>query len=87
MNSKKIESKRKSHGPGSERGGDPRKMPSRTINRRGEKRKALQKRKGIQKYAPTYQMAEIRKHGREGGKTRELVHTLHTLNFSLYALK
>jgi hypothetical protein len=26
MNSKKIESKRKSHGPGSERGGDLRKM-------------------------------------------------------------
>jgi len=37
MNSKKIESKRKSHGPGSKRGGDPRKLPSRKINRRGEK--------------------------------------------------
>ena len=48
--------------------------------------KALQKRKGIQKYDPTYQMAKARKHGREGGKTRELVHTLHTLNCSLYAL-
>ena len=57
MNSKKIESKRKSHGPGSERGGDPRKMPSRTINMGGRE-----------------------------GKTRELVHNMPTLNFSLYSL-